>query len=73
MVFGAGFGSFFRSKIVTDSFRTYLEEIWKIEFEENFNPYRGKDKMLEITCLESIDLRIKLISLWITILFGGFY
>lgn len=35
-----------------------LNDIWKIEFGENFNPFRGKDKVLEITCLESIDLRI---------------
>jgi hypothetical protein len=35
-----------------------LQDIWKIEFGENFNPFRGKDKAIEITCLESIDLRI---------------
>lgn len=35
-----------------------LNDIWKIEFGEAFNPFRGKDKALEITCLESIDLRI---------------
>lgn len=35
-----------------------LQDIWKIEFGENFNPFRGKDKVIEITCLESIDLRI---------------
>jgi len=35
-----------------------LNDIWKIEFGENFNPFRGKDKVLEIACLESIDLRI---------------
>ncbi len=35
-----------------------LNDIWKIEFGENFNPFRGKDKVLEVTCLESIDLRI---------------
>jgi len=35
-----------------------VNDLWKIEFGENFNPFRGKDKVLEITCLESIDLRM---------------
>src|SRR3989304_5939572 len=34
---------------------TGLNDLWKIEFGESFNPYRGKDKSIEITCLESID------------------
>ena len=37
---------------------TGLNELWKIEHGENFNPFRGKDKVLEISCLESIDMRL---------------
>ena len=35
-----------------------LNDIWKIEFGEAYNPLRAKDKFLEIECLESIDLRV---------------
>lgn len=36
-----------------------LADVWKIETQgENFNPFRGKDKVLTLTCNESIDLRI---------------
>lgn len=35
-----------------------MQDLWKIEFGENFTPFRCKDKYLEIGCLESIDLRI---------------
>jgi hypothetical protein len=35
-----------------------LQDLWKIEFGENYNPYRAKDKVIEITCLESIDMRM---------------
>lgn len=34
-----------------------LDELWKIDFEQ-FNPYRGKNKIIEISCLESIDLKM---------------
>ncbi len=37
---------------------TGLGDLWKIEHGENFNNYRGKDKFLDITCLESIDMRM---------------
>ncbi len=37
---------------------TGLGELWKIETGENFNPFRGKDKEIEIQCLESMDLRV---------------
>lgn len=36
-----------------------LADLWKVETGgENFNPFRGKDKVLTIACNESIDLRI---------------
>lgn len=33
-------------------------DLWKIDKGEGFNSFRGKDKVLVVNCLESIDLRI---------------
>jgi hypothetical protein len=33
-------------------------DLWKVEKGETFNSFRGKDKVLTINCLESIDMRI---------------
>lgn len=35
-----------------------VNELWKVEKGENFNNYRGKEKVLTINCLEGIDMRI---------------
>lgn len=33
-------------------------DLWKVEKGEQFNSFRGKEKILTINCLESIDMRI---------------
>lgn len=35
-----------------------VSDLWKLPIGEEFNNYRGKGKVLTITCLESIDMRI---------------